>query len=347
MNDKPKLSERAEVLLKFLVERYISGGQPVSSRALAREAGLDLSPATVRNVMADLEDMGFIKAPHTSAGRVPTPRGYRVFVDYLLKVRPLDTRALQQIENRFSTSRDPQQVLATAGDLLSQITHLAGMVTPPRLPDAGLRQLEFLSLSRDRILAILVTDDGRVQNRVISTERGYTPSELVEAANYFNEKYAGRSLQDVRRSLLLDLERDTAEMHRTMSAATEMARQVFDSPADGADDDLMVSGERNLFDVPELCDVNKLRQLFDAFKAKQDLLHLLDKSMRAKRVQIFIGEESGYEMLTDCSVVAAPYEVDGRVVGTLGVIGPVRMSYEDVIPVVDVTARLLGSALRG
>jgi len=331
--------------LRTLVERYIEDGHPVSSRALAREAGLDLSPATVRNVLADLEDLGLIRAPHTSAGRVPTERGYRIFVDYLLKVRPLVPAAEARIEAALKESRDEDAILSSASDLLSQITRFAGLVTVPKRTQPSLRQLEFLRLSPGRVLVILVTGDGRVQNRVISSDREYSDSELTEAANYFNATYSGVELREVRHRLLRQIERDSAEMHRTMQNAARIASSVFEE--DRERDGLLVSGEENLFDVPELCDVSKLRRLFDAFKTRQDLLTLLDHSMKANRVQIFIGHESGYQVFEDCSVVTAPYEIEGQIVGTLGIVGPTRMPYDQVISIVDVTARLLSNALRG
>jgi len=339
-----ELNPRAEVLLRSLVERYITDGHPVSSRALARETGLDLSPATVRNVLADLEDLGLVRAPHTSAGRVPTERGYRVFVDYLVKVQPLVPAARARIEAVLQDARGEDAILASASDMLSQITRFAGLVTVPKRAHPSLRQLEFLRLSPGRILVILVTGDGRVQNRVITPDREYSESELTEAANYFNATYSGVELRDVRQRLLRQLEKDSAEMHRTTLNAARIASGVFDDEKGG--EGLLVSGEENLFDVPELCDVAKLRRLFDAFKTRQDLLSLLDQSMKANRVQIFIGQESGYQVFEDCSVVAAPYAIEGSVVGTLGVVGPTRMPYEQVISIVDVTARLLSSALR-
>lgn len=340
------LNARAEILLKALVERYISDGQPVGSRTLAKEAGLDLSPATVRNVMADLEEMGLVVSPHTSAGRVPTQQGYRVFVDSLLKVRTLDAAALREIGDKLHGQHDPQQLLENASQLLSEVTRLAGLVLVPRRPQQYFRQMEFLHLGRNRVLVILVTQDGQVQNRAIVTDRDYSGSELVEAANFFNDAYAGFPLREVRLGLLSEMQRDSDELHRVMRAAVEMGRQMFaDDEAAAEGDALVVSGEANLFDVPDLSDVHQLRQLFHAFKTKQDLLHLLDKSMRASGVQIFIGRESGYEVLSECSVVTAPYDVEGRVVGTLGVVGPTRMPYEQVIPIVDITARLLSSAL--
>jgi heat-inducible transcriptional repressor len=340
------LSPRAEALLKALVERYISDGQPVGSRTLAKDLGNELSPATIRNVMADLEELGLIVSPHTSAGRIPTALGYRVFVDTLLKVRPLDARELRRMEGELSAAPDPQQLMESASSLLSQITRLAGIVMLPRQEQNAVRQIEFLQLSANRVLAILVTQEGRVHNRVIVTDRPYSPAELVEAANFFNATYAGRELAEVKRVLLAAMQQDSDVMQRAMRTAMTMARHMFADDAEQGPE-LVVRGESNLLEVPELGDVNKLRRLFDAFNTKRDLLHLLDQCLRTNGVQIFIGGESGYSALEECSVVAAPYQVDGQIVGMLGVIGPTRMSYQQVIPIVDVTARLLGGALSG
>lgn len=339
------LTPRAEFLLKMLVERYIADGQPVGSRTLAKKTGLDLSPATIRNVMADLEEMGLVRSPHTSAGRIPTQLGYRVFVDSLLTVQPLDVEQVRKFEHEFRTEEDPQHLIETTSHLLSEMTQLAGIIMISRREgQVGFHQLEFVGLSGQRVLVILVTQDGQVQNRIIHTERRYSPAELVQAANYFNETYSGMPLGAVKRALVTDMQRVTEDMHRMMQLAIEIARRVFlDEKREG--DDLVVSGESNLMEFPELGDIQKLRKLFDTFTSKRDLLHLLDLSMRAGGVKIFIGSESGYEALEDCSVVAAPYTADGEVVGTLGVIGPTRMPYEHVIPFVDITAKLLGGAL--
>ena len=341
------LSQRAEVLLKTLIERYIADGQPVGSRLLARQAGLELSPATVRNVMADLEEMGLIRAPHTSAGRIPTELGYRLFVDSLLKVRPPNSSDVRRLQDEFKTSRDPHQLMESTSQLLSEVSHLAGVVLVPRREDtATFRQLEFLGLTGGRILVILVTEDGTVHNRVISAEREFSPAELVQAANYFNETFAGRPLGEVRLALVSEMQQASDDLQRIMRLALSMARQALDTERSDSDD-LVVHGESNLMDFPELGDIRMLRRLFEAFNTKRDLLHLLDRSVRAGGIKIFIGNESGYEALADCSVVTAPYSVDGQVIGTLGVIGPTRMSYERVISIVDVTARLLSSALSG
>ena len=340
------LNPRAEFLLKTLIERYITDGQPVGSRTLSRQAGLDLSPATIRNVMADLEELGLIQAPHTSAGRIPTALGYRVFVDTLLKVRPLTASDMRRMQGEFASDHNPQQLMESASSLLSQITRLAGIVTVPRQEQTALRQIEFLSLSVNRVLVILVTQDGRVHNRVINTDRPYSPSELVEAANYFNQTYAARSLSEVKHILLGEMQKDSEAMQQAMATAMHMARSLF-MDQDDAGAGLVVSGESYLMEFPELGSIAKMRKLFDAFSTKRDLLHLLDQSIHATGMQIFIGGESGYQALEECSVVTAPYRVDGQIVGTLGVIGPTRMAYEHVIPIVDMTARLLGGALSG
>lgn len=338
------LNVRAELLLKTLIERYIADGQPVGSRILARQTGLELSPATVRNVMADLEEMGLVRAPHTSAGRIPTDLGYRVFVDTLLKIKPFDLDEMHKLGQEFRADQDPQQLIENASHLLSEICRLTGIVMVPRREEqVTFQQIDFVALSGRRILVILVMQDGQVHNRIIATDREYSPAELTQAVNYFNETYAGVYLSDVKRALLRELQQASDDLQRIMGLAMSMARQALSGEDQG--DDLVVSGESNLMDIPELGDVRKLRKLFDTFTAKRDLLHLLDQSMRAGGVKIFIGAESGYDALADCSVVTAPYSADGKIMGTLGVIGPTRMAYEQVISIVDMTARLLSAAL--
>ncbi|MDX1512238.1 MAG: heat-inducible transcriptional repressor HrcA [Gammaproteobacteria bacterium] len=340
---EPELNERAQHLLKTLVERYIREGQPVGSRALSRDSGLDLSAATVRNVMADLEELGLLRSPHTSAGRVPTARGYRLFVDTLLKVEPLDDAQVFNLERGFQSDGDPAKLMERASSILSDITHLAGIVMLPRQEHATLRQVEYLPLSEHQVLAILVVNDREVQNKIIQTDRRYTASELERAANYINSLCAGTDLYRVRQQLLEELKSDREHMNRMMLAAIEMADKAFD--AKPPVDDFVVAGQTNLMEYGELSDMEKLRRLFEAFNRKRDILHLLDQSLKANGVQIFIGEESGYEVFDDCSVVTSPYESDGEVLGVLGVIGPTRMAYDRVIPIVDLTARLLGAAL--
>ncbi len=343
------LSERAQCLLRTLVESYIRDGQPVGSRTLSRDSGLNLSSATIRNVMADLEELGFVVSPHTSAGRVPTDKGYRFFVDTLLRVRSLDASALPELEAEIHRMLDghgasSKQLIGAASQLLSTVTQLAGVVTLPSTEQASITQVEFVGLSENRVLAVLVLNDREVQNRIIQLERYYSPDELKRAANFLNEKFRGRTLPQVREEILRELSETREHLNQIMIDAITVARKVF---ADGSEQPLeyVIAGETNLMGFAELSSVEKLRRLFEAFNEKRDFLHLLDQSLRAQGVQIFIGHESGYQILDDCSVVTAPYSLGERVVGVLGVIGPTRMAYERVIPIVDTTAKLLGAAL--
>lgn len=337
------LNERSLYLLKTLVERYIQDGQPVGSRVLSKDPNLNLSPATIRNVMADLEDMGLIHSPHTSAGRVPTVSGYRLFVNSLLTVKPLESRELDQLQSSLLTESDgPAEVLSKASRLLSDVTQMAGVVTLPRRETIALRHIEFLPMSNTRILVIFVTDDQDVHNKIIHTDRLYSPVELQQAANYLNSMYAGRSLSRIRESILLDMEQNRAQVNQGMIDAVTMAQQTF---AQQPKDDYVLTGETNLMGFSELSDMERLKQLFEAFSQKHGVIHLLDQCLQAEGVQIFIGEESGYRAFDHCSLVTSSYSINDEVVGVLGVIGPTRMAYEKVIPFVDVTAKLLGAAL--
>ncbi|MBI2290777.1 MAG: heat-inducible transcriptional repressor HrcA [Betaproteobacteria bacterium] len=339
-HDTPVLNERAQTLLKALVERYIADGQPVGSRALSRVSGLDLSPASIRNVMADLEELGFIASPHTSAGRIPTSRGYRFFVDTLLKIKPLDRIEIHQLEGQLHTE-NRQRLVLSASHLLSDLTRFAGIVMTPRRT-AMFRHIEFLTLSEKRVLLIIVSPEGDVQNRIFSTDRSYTQPELIEAANILNQHYAGCSFEEIRRRIHDELKELRENMSQLMTAALEIGSRALQE----ASDEVVISGERNLLQVHDLSgDMARLRSLFELFEQKTGLLQLLDTSSRAHGVQIFIGGESGLVPLDECSIVTAPYEVDGNVVGILGVIGPTRMAYARVIPIVDITAKLLSSAL--
>jgi heat-inducible transcriptional repressor len=334
-------SERAQILLKMLVERYIADGQPVGSRALAKFSGLELSPASIRNIMADLEELGFIASPHTSAGRIPTPRGYRFFVDTLLKVRPLDQVEINQLEDQLQPD-NTQKLVSQASHLLSDLTRFAGVVMTPKRRSAAFRHIEFLRLSEKRILLIIVAPDGDVQNRIILTDRAYKPSELTEAANFLNQNFAGLTFDEIKARIQDELRKLREDMTRLMTQALEAGTEVMNQNSE----DYVLSGEHNLLHVQDLSsNMASLRRLFDMFEQKTSLLQLLDISSRAHGVQIFIGGESGLVPLDECSVVTAPYEVDGQVVGTVGVVGPTRMAYERVIPIVDITAKLLSSAL--
>jgi len=339
------LNERAQLLLKALIENYIRDGQPVGSRTLSRDSGLSLSSATIRNVMADLEDLGLVASPHTSAGRIPTDKGYRLFVDTLLKLKPLRQEEIEEIERRLrSDAVNGRSLVQTVSQMLSNVTHMAGLVTLPNPNYVALSQIEFIALSENRALAIMVMSNREVQNRVVQLDRYYSTEELRRAANYLNEAFAGRSLTDVRTQLVGQLQETRKHMNQLMQDAIQMAQKVFDAkPDEGVE--YVIAGETNLMGFAELSNVDRLRRLFEAFNEKHDILRLLDSCLRAEGIQIFIGQESGYRILDDISVVTAPYTLDNRVVGVLGIIGPTRMAYERVIPIVDLTAKLLGSAL--
>ncbi len=335
------MEKRAQILLKTLVEHYISQGQPIGSRTLLQHSGLDVSPATIRNVMSDLEHLWFITSPHTSAGRVPTKKGYRLFVDSLMTVQPLDQQALSTLKHGLS-SPNPQALINNAADMLSQLTQFAGVVMVPKRTRNLLKHLEFLHLGEKKILVILVTEDGQVQNRILLTEKAFTASELTAAGNYVNSHCQGLTLEEVQQRLKHELQAMQADINRLMTAALEAT-----SAANAEDKEtVVIAGERNLLQVDELStNVSSLRKLFEIFERRTALMQLLDQSQRAEGVQIFIGGESGYLPLDECSLVSSPYEVDGQVVGTLGVIGPTRMAYERIIPIVDITAKLLSNAL--
>jgi heat-inducible transcriptional repressor len=334
------LDKRAQILLKTLIERYIAEGQPVGSRTLSKYSGLDLSPATIRNVMADLEEAGLIASPHTSAGRVPTPLGYRFFVDTLLIIKPVESFDLQRLEGELHPD-NPQRVVQAASLLLSQLTQFAGVVMTPRRA-MTFRHIEFLRLSEKRILLIVVTPGGDVQNRILLTEREFSAAELIEAANYINQHYSGQSFEDVRTRLQSELSELRQDLITLLTVAVDAGSRAMNEGAEP----YVISGERNLLSLQDLSqDMRRLRQLFDLFERKTSLVQILDLSLRGQGVQIFIGGESGFSAPDDVSVVTSPYKVNGEVVGTVGVIGPTRMAYDRVIPIVDITAKLVSSAL--
>lgn len=341
------LNDRARQLLRTLVESYIRDGQPVGSRSLSRDSGLHLSSATIRNVMADLESLGFVASPHTSAGRIPTDRAYRFFVDTLMRARPMEGVLVDELRRHIDARAhaDPKALVATASQMLSNLTHLAGVVTVPRPQVAAITQIEFVPLSENRVLVVLVFNDREVQNRIIQLGRHHNTDELRRAAQYLNEQLVGRTPEAARGEILRQLQEDREHMNALMVDAIRMAEQVFGEPDPRGGLEYIVAGETNLMGAAQLTSVEKLKRLFEAFNEKRDFLHLLDQSLHADGVQIFIGQESGYQVLDDCSLVTAPYAADDGVIGVIGVIGPTRMAYERVIPIVDVTARLLGSAL--
>ncbi|MEX2524190.1 MAG: heat-inducible transcriptional repressor HrcA [Gammaproteobacteria bacterium] len=343
-DETTQLNERSLYLFKALVERFIEDGQPVGSRTLARSTNLDLSPASIRNIMADLEDIGLLQAPHTSAGRVPTVKGYRLFVDTLLRANNLNRTDVARIARELEAEENVQVLMERTSNMLSEITQLAGVVMLPRAELQALKQVEFVALSDNRILVILVMNDREIQNRIIHTARTYTSSELQEASNFLNSMYSGKDLFSIKNELLQDLKDMKDNVNEIMQRAIEVAQQAFiDNPHK---DDYVLAGQTNLMGFAELSDVERLKKLFESFNQKRDLLHLLEQAISAKGVQIFIGEESGYDVLDNCSIVTSPYESDGRILGVLGVIGPTRMHYERVIPIVDVTAKMLGTTLK-
>ncbi|QIL43156.1 heat-inducible transcriptional repressor HrcA [Acidovorax sp. HDW3] len=329
------LDDRAKLLLKALVERYIADGQPVGSRTLSKASGLELSPATIRNVMADLEELGLIASPHTSAGRIPTARGYRLFVDTMLTVQR------HQLAPPELVAEQPQKVIANAASLLSNLSQFVGVVMAPRRTSV-FRQIEFLRLSERRLLVIIVSPEGDVQNRVIFTDVDYTPTQLVEAANFLNTHYAGLAMEQVRERLKTEVERLRGEVATLMQAAVNVSSEALSQ----AQDKVVIAGERNLLAVSDFSgDMHNLRRAFDLFEQKTQILRLLDISSQAEGVRIFIGGESQVVPFEDLSVVSAPYEVDGQIVGTLGVIGPTRMAYDRMIEIVDITSKLVTNAL--
>ncbi|MGE0371483.1 MAG: heat-inducible transcriptional repressor HrcA [Gammaproteobacteria bacterium] len=338
-----ELNERTRHLLKVLIEIYIRDGQPVGSRTLSQESGLDLSPATIRNAMAELESFGLVASPHTSAGRIPTDKGYRMFVDSLLALEPGDGREIQRLKSLFEQGTTLQGLAISVSGLLSGMTSMAGLVMVPRRECLILRHIEFVALSERRVLAILMLNEQEAHNVVIHTGRVFTAAELERATNYMNTAFAGRDLADIRLQLMNELRDARARMDRSMNTAIILAEQVFEQS--GNREDVIVSGQTNLMEFDELSDLDRLRVLFEAFSEKRKILHLLDQCLYTQGVRVFIGKESGCNELDDCSVVTSTYAADGKVVGVLGVIGPTRMSYKRVIPLVQATAKLLTAAL--
>jgi heat-inducible transcriptional repressor len=338
------IDARARRLLRTLISQYLSDGEPVGSRTLARSSGLEVSPATIRNIMADLEEAGLVASPHTSAGRIPTPRGLRLFVDSLLELKPLPRDDMARLQGGLpphqTTTRD---LLGNVSNLLSAMTRFAGVVTVPRQGDFPLRHIDFVSLPDARVLVILVFSDNQVQNRVVQLAKPLDAGELEQAANYLNAQFVGFRLADIRAHLATELREAGGELNRLLSGVVELATASF-TPVDDADD-VLVSGQTNLMGYSELADIERLRDLFDAFQQKRDLLQLMEMCVQAPGVRLFIGEESGFSALDGCSIVTATYGTPGRMLGAIGVIGPTRMAYERVIPVVQATAALLSDAL--
>ncbi len=340
---REQADDRTEQLFKLLVECYIDDGRPVASKALAQQPSVHVSAATVRNIMARLEGRGLVKSPHTSAGKIPTSQGLRFFVDSLLSVEPLDEAGVHNLETQLNSDMAPSQLVESASKLLALVTEMTGVVTLPRRDAQALRHVEFLNLDGDRVLVILVYNDREVQNRVIHVDKRYDDNDLLQASNFLNREFGGLSLVEIRQELLDSMQRDKDRMDRLLQAALDLASQAFE-PDKSEEPGFVVSGESKLLDMSE--DTETVRSLFEAFSRKGTILHLLDQSLNTHGIQLYIGEESGYRVLDELSLVTSSYTVNGRIAGVLGVVGPTRMAYQRVIPVVDMTARMLGNALR-
>lgn len=347
-NNKSVLNDRARHLLKVLIEGYIVDGHPVGSSALAKRSGLDLSPATIRNVMASLEDAGYIHSPHTSAGRIPTSQGYRLFVDTLVSVKPIAEQEHHFLQDQLQEQLQigsSSELIHVASNMLSGLTQMAGIVMAPQVEERSIRHIEFLHLSATQILVVLVMSNNDVENRIIIVDREYSSSELQQNSNFLNEVLVGKDLKQARQVLLAEMEQVREDMNTMMLSAINLGEKAVSGLGKDPHEECVIAGRTKLMDYDDLSDVEKLRQLFNAFNQKREVLNLLDKSMTADGVQIFIGSESGQDVFGDCSVVTSSYQMDDEHVGVLGVIGPKRMHYERVIPVVDITARLLSAAL--
>ncbi|KRG71171.1 heat-inducible transcriptional repressor HrcA [Pseudoxanthomonas dokdonensis] len=343
MNDAhARLDPRARQLLRTLIGRYIHDGEPVGSQTLLRHAGLDVSAATIRNILAELEEVGLLSSPHASAGRIPTAQGYRVFVDSLLQVKSLGNSEVARLRSELPAGAGTQALLGSASELLSAMTHFVGVVSAPKREQFAFKHIDFVALDGRRVLTILVFADNEVQNRVIETREVYERSQLERIANYLNAHFAGRPLTDIRASLLHDLRATRAEMEGLLAQTLDLAEQTL-APAG---DDMVMAGQTKLMGVQDLSDMDRLRELFEAFARKRDILQLLERTIQAPGVRIFIGEETGLAPLENVSLVTAPYGSGGQVLGVLGVIGPTRMAYQRVIPVVEAAANILGAALK-
>jgi heat-inducible transcriptional repressor len=344
LNNPLVLNNRAAILLKQLVASYISDGQPVGSKQLAQDAGLDISSATIRNVMSGLEKNGLVVAPHTSAGRIPTEQGLRLFVDSLLEVQPIEEKLVSQLQQQLDPDMEVNELVNHASQLVSEMTHMAGVVSVPKQTQAKLRHIEFLPLPEKRILAIMVTNEKDVQNKVLHLDKEYSADELQHVANYLNQQFTGQDVQQIRESLLQDLDRSRQDVDNVMKMVIEVADKAL-SDDEIIKPEFIVQGETNLVRYNESTNREQLQHLFEIFDRKREMLGLFDRCVQSEGVKIFIGHETGFEGFGDCSVITAPYSIEGKAVGVLGVIGPARMNYDQVIPVVDITAKLLGDAL--
>lgn len=342
MKSSKVINERALTVLKAIVQRYIRDGQPVGSKAVVEDTAIALSSATIRNIMSDLEDAGLLHSPHTSAGRVPTTQAYRLFVDTLLTVQPLAKNQVKQLQQTLQSDVEPSALVEKASSLISNITKLTGVVTVPKRERFTVRQVEFLGLTGNRLLAIFVFNNREVQNHIIHAERAYSPQELQQAGNYLTQHFAGKDLASMRQDILNAIRTDRERMQNIMSSAMEIVEKAF---VNDEEKDYVLTGESNLLMMAEQAGIDRIRSLFETLTQKRDILHLLDGCLASDGIKIFIGNESGYDALDDCSLVTAPYASQGKIVGVLGVIGPTRMDYDHVISAVDVTAKLLSAAL--
>ena len=340
------INERAAILLKQLVSSYLVDGQPVGSKKLAQDAGLDISSATIRNVMSGLEKKGLVVAPHTSAGRIPTEQGLRLFVDNMLEFRPLEESLVQQLEQQLHPDKNATELINQASQLVSEMTQMAGVVTVPKKSSAVLRHIEFLPLPERRILAIMVTNERDVQNKVLHVDREYTADELQHAANFLNQQFIGKDVDEVRERLLQEMEQARRDIDMVMRTAIEVAGRALMDDETATKPEYIVQGEKNLVRNDTSSNREQLQHLFEIFDRKREMLGLFDRCVQSEGVKIFIGHEAGFQGLADCSIITAPYSMGGQPVGVLGVVGPARMNYHHVIPVVDITARLLGNALK-
>jgi len=343
-NDLNMPSQRGRRILSAIVDKYIQEGIPIGSKSLSLADEIGLSPASIRHVMSDLEELGFIASPYTSSGRVPTSKGYRFFIDSLLKLQPVEANELERIKKRVNTHESNSRELAiSVSNALSAITKLVGIVTIPKQKVIRLKEIDFIQLSEKRILAIIVMNETEVENRILQMKRNYSKDELKQASNYLNTHYKGRSLSYIKKHLINELVQTKESVNSLMSDLIDIADKVLDFDVS---DEYIVAGQRRLMDFHELSDINKLRQLFDAFREKQQLLELLEKSMSTDGIQIFIGEESGYQIFDNCTLITSPYTTEEGAIGVLGVIGPTRIAYQKVIPIVEITAKLLGKSLK-
>ena len=337
-------SDRAKRILSAIIDNYIEEGTPIGSKKLSTYNRFNLSPATIRNVMSDLEHLGFIASPHTSAGRIPTSKGYRFFIDRLLELQPVDNNEIASIKDTVSQTKSSNKDLATnVSTILSAITQLAGIVTVPKTQKSTLKEIDFIPLSEQRVLAIVVINDSEVENKILQMKRNYSRDELQISANYLNQNYVGRSFEYIKNDLLTKLKETSALANSLMNNIVNIADELLTNQNK---DEYVVTGKNQLLDFEELSDINRLKDLFDAFNEQQQLLQLLDKSMSTSNVQIFIGQESGYRIFDNCTLITAPYTNEMGSVGVLGVIGPTRIAYQRVIPIVDVTAKLLSQSLK-